>query len=67
MICVIRPLTPTFTSYPLTKATALCAQFVSPLYGKAVQQFIPELVNVQDLLGQHQDSIIAVEHLRQLG
>ncbi len=41
-------------------------EFVRPLYGKMVGQFIEHLVAVQDVLGRHQDSIIAIDHLRDL-
>ncbi len=41
-------------------------EFVSPLYGKAAQQFIQDLTDVQDLLGRHQDSVIAIDHLREI-
>ncbi len=41
-------------------------EFVSPLYGKNVREFIVRLVGVQDLLGRHQDSIVAIDHLRDI-
>ncbi len=41
-------------------------EFVSPLYGKTVKEFIGHLVEVQDVLGVHQDAIIAIEHLREI-
>jgi hypothetical protein len=41
-------------------------EFVSPLYGKIIGQLIESLVDVQDLLGRHQDSIVAIEHLREI-
>ncbi len=41
-------------------------EFVSPLYSKIVRQIIAQLVEVQDLLGRHQDSIVAIDHLREI-
>lgn len=41
-------------------------EFVSPLYGKTARQFIRRLVDVQDLLGRIQDSVVAIEHLREI-
>ena len=41
-------------------------EFVSPLYAKIVRQAIAQLVEVQDLLGRHQDSIVAIVHLREI-
>ena len=41
-------------------------EFLRPLYGKGVTAYIRSLIEVQDLLGAHQDAIVAVNHLRQL-
>ncbi len=41
-------------------------EFVSPLYGKTAQRFILDLVRVQDVLGRHQDSTVAIDHLREI-
>ncbi len=41
-------------------------EFVSPLYGKTVKDFIRNLVSVQDVLGDHQDAIVAIDHLREI-
>lgn len=41
-------------------------EFFRPLYGKGVSAYIRRLVEVQDLLGAHQDAIVAVDQLREL-
>ncbi len=41
-------------------------EFVSPLYGKTVREFIGHLVDVQDVLGAHQDAIIAIDNVREI-
>jgi CHAD domain-containing protein len=38
----------------------------APLYGKPVRKMIRRLVVLQDLLGEHQDSYVAVDQLREL-
>ena len=50
----------------LGKRLRYALEFVSPLYGKTVKEFITQLVAVQDVLGSHQDAIIAIEHLREI-
>jgi hypothetical protein len=39
-------------------------EFLTPLFGDVAQPPIRALVKVQDLLGEHQDSVVAVERLR---
>ncbi|HEX3721310.1 MAG TPA: CHAD domain-containing protein, partial [Nitrolancea sp.] len=41
-------------------------EFLSPLYGKGVTDYIRQLVAVQDLIGKHQDAVVAIENLRNL-
>jgi CHAD domain-containing protein/uncharacterized protein YjbK len=41
-------------------------EFFRPLYGKGVTAYIRSLVQVQDLLGAHQDATVAVDRLRDL-
>ena len=41
-------------------------EFFSPLYGESVADYIRQVVFVQDLIGKHQDAIVAIDHLRDL-
>jgi CHAD domain-containing protein len=41
-------------------------EFFRPLYGRGVAAYIRRLVEVQDLLGAHQDAIVAADQLREL-
>jgi CHAD domain-containing protein/uncharacterized protein YjbK len=41
-------------------------EFFKPLHGKGVTAYIQRLVEVQDLLGAHQDATVAVAQLREL-
>jgi len=41
-------------------------EFFKPLYGKGAAAYIRRLVEVQDLLGAHQDAVVAVDQLRGL-
>lgn len=49
-----------------SKKLRYTVEFISPLYGKKARKFIRRLVDVQDLLGRLQDSVVAIEHLREL-
>lgn len=42
-------------------------EFAKSLYPKAVRNYLPRLVALQDLLGLHQDAYVAIEELRRLG
>jgi CHAD domain-containing protein len=48
------------------KRVRYALEFFRPLYGKSVTSYIHRLVEVQDLLGAHQDATVAVDHLREL-
>ncbi len=41
-------------------------EFLSPVYGKPAKSLIRSLVDIQDILGAHQDAYVAVESLREL-
>jgi triphosphatase len=41
-------------------------EFLAPLYGRAAKRFLAAMTEVQDLLGEHQDHVVANEHLRSL-
>ena len=41
-------------------------EFFSSLYGESVADYIRQVVMVQDLIGKHQDAIVAIDHLRDL-
>lgn len=41
-------------------------EFASTLYPKATRAFLPRLVELQDLLGAHQDAYVAIEEMRDL-
>jgi triphosphatase len=41
-------------------------EFFSSLYGEGVADYIRQVVMVQDLIGKHQDAIVAIDHLREL-
>ncbi len=41
-------------------------EFLSGVYGKAVQELISPLKAMQDVLGDHQDAVVAIAHLREL-
>jgi len=42
-------------------------EFVSEVYGEPVQRLVKPLKALQDDLGDHQDAIVAADHLRELG
>lgn len=42
-------------------------EFVEHLYPKAMRAYLERLVDLQDLLGQHQDAHVAIEQMRGLG
>jgi CHAD domain-containing protein len=41
-------------------------EFAATLYPKAIRDFVPRLVELQDLLGAHQDAYVAIAQLRDL-
>jgi CHAD domain-containing protein len=41
-------------------------EFLAPLYGEVAEPAIKALVKVQDLLGEHQDAVVAIGRLRAL-
>lgn len=41
-------------------------EFAEPLYGKAIRNYLPRLVALQDLLGAHQDAYVAMAEMRRL-
>lgn len=41
-------------------------EFFSGVYGKAIRERIPPLKTMQDVLGDHQDAVVAIDHLRGL-
>jgi triphosphatase len=41
-------------------------EFLEPLYGKRARRLIRRLVALQDNLGEHQDALVAVAHIRDL-
>ena len=41
-------------------------EFTQDLYGKPARRYIRRLVRLQDLLGLHQDSTVAIDHFREL-
>ena len=41
-------------------------EFATPLYAKAIRNFLPRLVELQDLLGEHQDAYVAIEQMQAL-
>ena len=48
------------------KRARYAAEAVSPVFGAPAQRFARELVRVQDVLGEHQDAVVAVQELRAL-
>jgi CHAD domain-containing protein len=48
------------------KALRYALEFHGGLYGKAAQRMVDNLVELQDLLGEHQDAEVAVAWLREL-
>ena len=42
-------------------------EFAAPLYPKAIRNFLPRLIALQDVLGEHQDAYVAIEQMRSLG
>jgi triphosphatase len=49
-----------------TKRLRYALQFLAPIYGDAARTLIHHTVDLQDLLGAHQDSVIAVARFRTL-
>ena len=49
-----------------TKRLRYALQFFAPIYGEAARTLIDRTIDLQDLLGVHQDSVIAVARLRTL-
>lgn len=49
-----------------SKRLRYALEFLSGVYGKAVQDLIPPLKAMQDVLGDHQDAEVAIDHLREL-
>ncbi len=41
-------------------------EFAAPLYPKAIKNFLPRLIELQDVLGEHQDAYVAIEQMRAL-
>lgn len=41
-------------------------EFLSGVYGKPADKLIGQMKDLQDVLGDHQDAVVAVEHLREL-
>ncbi len=50
----------------LCKRLRYALEFAAPLYPKAIRNFLPRLVALQDVLGEHQDAYIAIEQMRTL-
>ena len=46
------------------KRARYAAEAVDPAFGKPARAFAPALVDVQDMLGEHQDAVVAGEWLR---
>jgi len=49
-----------------TKRLRYALQFFAPIYGEAARTLIHRTIDLQDLLGAHQDSVVAVVRLRTL-
>jgi len=49
-----------------TKRLRYAVEFVGPVYGKRARRLARRLVALQDLLGDHQDALVAVDRLRGL-
>lgn len=42
-------------------------EFLSPIYGKSAGKMVDRLKTLQDVLGDHQDAIVSIEQLREVG
>ncbi len=48
------------------KRLRYAVEFVGEAYGKPAQDFVRVMVRLQDVLGEHQDAYVAIDHLRAL-